>query len=157
MKVIRWLDKIITRFASVALIILSSVMIASAFLQVVTRLIFRNSFGWTDELCRYTMVWLALFAGGMAVKNESHVGVNIIRDKLPERVCEVLLRAIAAITFVFSSAMSYYGILLIKQTMRQLTTGLRLPMGLVYVCIPIGGVIMMFYSLLQALGLHKKL
>ena len=156
MKVIRMLDKGITFFCSVILVILCIVMIGSASIQVFSRVVLQNSFGWTDELCRYSMVWLALFAGGMAVKQQSHVSVNLLRDKLSKRSQSILMRIIAGITLVFSSAMTYYGVLLMVQNMKQITTGLQLPMGMVYACLPLGGSVMIFYSILQLLGLSDN-
>jgi TRAP-type C4-dicarboxylate transport system permease small subunit len=44
---------------------------------------------------------------------------------------------------------SYYSIGIVKISMRNLSTGLRVPLGFIYIALPVAGVLMTLYFLLQ--------
>lgn len=157
MKVIRAIDKVLSYFCNAMMVLLCTVMITSAFLQVVTRMLFNDPLSWTDELCRFSMVWLAIFAGAIAVKEHAHIGVNMLRDSLPPKARWILERFIACIVTAFSSALMVYGFQLSAKNFNQLTTGLQIPMGAAYLCLPIGGAIMVFYGVLEIFCIRQKL
>ena len=55
MKILKWLDNYLELTVSVFLMSLMTVLI---FLQVVMRYVMHNSLSWSEELARYTFVWL---------------------------------------------------------------------------------------------------
>ena len=121
-------------------------MVASAFTQVVTRTIFNNPLTWTEELCRYSMVWLAMIGSGVAVKHHSHIAIDILKNILPEKAVRIIDRLNLVLIVLFAVVLIWFGLGLCAKNMRQITPGLKLPMGVVYGAMPVGGIIMLFYA-----------
>ena len=65
--------------------------------------------------------------------------------------------AIDLLTFAFAGVvMVYGGISITKLTMIQTTASLRVPMGYIYVIVPVAGVLIMLFSLMNAADmLHR--
>lgn len=59
MKILKWLDNYLELTVSVFLMSLMTVLI---FLQVIMRYVMHNSLSWSEELARYTFVWLIYIA-----------------------------------------------------------------------------------------------
>lgn len=68
-------------------------------------------------------------------------------QKMLSIFAEILILILAA------SVMIYGGVTITKLTMTQSTASLGIPMGVVYTIIPISGVLIVFYSLLNIVDL----
>lgn len=156
MKVIKLIDKWVVRFCRILLLILFAIITFSGFLQVITRFVFESPLTWTDELCRFGMVWITFIGAGYAVKNHAHVAVDIIKGLLPERISKILDKLNSCFILIFAVVLLYYGLVLALSNMDQTSSGLGLSMGLIYASIPIGGLIMIFYSIADILDLNQN-
>ena len=97
----------------VGLCILLTIMITvSAFAQVFTRFLLGGAWKWTDEACRYCLVWLAMMGAALGVKRHAHLAIDVIVNRLPR----ALQQAISCISFLaaaaFGCALAYTGITL---------------------------------------------
>lgn len=153
------IDKALEKVCRAALFIFFALMVISAFIQVVMRTVFSNPLTWTEELCRYSMVWLAMVGSGLAVKYGSHIAVDILKNFLSPKTIRVINVVNYILIVTFAVILVYYGIGLCGRNMSQITPGLKLPMGLVYGAVPVGGLIMIFYAaagLLQSFAEEKE-
>jgi TRAP-type C4-dicarboxylate transport system permease small subunit len=157
MELVRFVDKIITKLSSILLVVLCTVMILSACLQVLARTIIKLPLAWTEELCRYAMICLVLVAAGIGVKEDKHISVTIVRDMFPEKTAKIIYKFMNILIIIFSIVLVYYGYNFAVENFRQLTPGLKIPMGAVDLCLPVGGVVMCFYAILNVSGLRKKI
>lgn len=69
--------------------------------------------------------------------------------KILELVVEALTLAFAAIVMV------YGGIAITKLTMTQVTAALQIPMGYVYLIIPISGVLIIYFCIINMIDICK--
>ena len=65
-----------TIFVSLAL------MVIFVFLNVVLRYMFNSGLAWSGEVARYLFVWIIFLGSVIAVKEQSHLGVDILVSKL---------------------------------------------------------------------------
>ena len=83
--------------------------------------------------------------------------MGFLADKITGNARKYLEVAIDLLTFAFAGiVMVYGGISITKLTMIQNTASLRVPMGYIYVIVPVTGVLIMIFSLINAVDmLHK--
>ncbi len=116
-----------------------ALIIFSCFVQVFTRYVMNNSMAWTEEMARYSFVWMSMLASSVAVRSGSHAAVNILESKLPGRAKPihriiVHLFIVAGALFMLTQGMKMMGAVSGKPS-----TVLRIPMQYIYMAIPVGG------------------
>jgi TRAP-type C4-dicarboxylate transport system permease small subunit len=120
------------------------------FANVVLRYGFGVSLAWAEEVSRYMMIWLALLASGLALREGAHIAVETLPDSLP-RALAVPLRGLAVLLVAgFLALMLWLGWYYAQFAMMQRTPVLRLPVGMIYLAIPIGMGLMLLHLLLIA-------
>jgi TRAP-type C4-dicarboxylate transport system permease small subunit len=86
------LDRLITGLLLLAV----AVMVAVVSLQVALRYGFNRSIDWADEIGRLGFVWSIFLAVPLGVRQGSHIGIDLLVDKLPV-AARTALRRIAAV------------------------------------------------------------
>lgn len=113
MKVLLAIDRAFATVEGALLIVLLSVMVLMAFLQVVLRNVFHEGFIWADILLRHLVLWIGIIGAALAASQQRHITIDALTRFLPPRlrlgalalaqlfaavVCIILVDA--AITFV---------------------------------------------------------
>lgn len=157
MGIIRVIDKIMQSICKKISLVLSIIMISSVFLQVMSRVLFKISFGWTEELCRYAAVWMVMFMAALAVRESSHITLSMVKDALPHKAKVVLEKLGILIILIFSCYLVRYGFEYALSNLNHVSTGMRLPKGLAYLCIPLGSIISVFNAVICLFSIDKRL
>ena len=125
--------------------------------QIVTRYFFKRPSTVSEELLTYSFTWMALLASAYVFGKRDHMRMGFLADKITGNVRKYLELAIDLLTFAFAGiVMVYGGTAITKLTMIQNTASLRVPMGYIYVIVPVTGVLIMIFSLINAADmLHK--
>ncbi|MEW6374586.1 MAG: TRAP transporter small permease [Thermodesulfobacteriota bacterium] len=81
----RWerTDEIIDRVEQTLLVIILSVMILIAFLQIVLRNVFATGFAWGDTLVRNLVLWVGFIGAALATREGKHINIDLISRWLP--------------------------------------------------------------------------
>ena len=82
-------------------IFLMFVMLVLVLLQVVSRYLLPVSLSWTEELARFTMLWLIFLASSHIARKSSYIRVTFIIDRQPDkvkRILSVIVKTIVLIT-----------------------------------------------------------
>ena len=125
--------------------------------QIVTRYFFNRPSTVSEELLTYSFTWMALLASAYVFGKRDHMRMGFLADKItgPARKC--LEIAIDLLTFAFAGVvMVYGGISITKLTMIQTTASLRVPMGYIYVIVPVTGLLIMLFSLMNAADMMHR-
>lgn len=157
MNILNRIDKAVEFCCKVMLTALFFIIVASALLQVITRT-FNQSQTWTEELCRYCMVWLTMIGSGVAIKTHGHIAVDILKNFISKKTADRIEILNIVLEVAFSVILLYYGWALCMRNMSQTTPGLGIPMGAVYLSMPVGGAIILFNTLMQFIGMltHRE-
>ena len=137
MKIVRWIDE---NFEKVFLVILSVLMVFLIFLQVFMRYVMQNSLSWTEELARYSFIWLIYIGISFAVKEQRHIKIDVVLLLFKERG-KLIFGIIANLLFLaFAIAVVIYGYNISQQLLAfgQKSPANQIPMGLVYLATPVG-------------------
>ncbi|MGH2316489.1 TRAP transporter small permease [Planococcus sp. SE5232] len=136
-KSIRALNKGTESFTMTLLVI----MVLLVFFQIVSRAMFSTSFSWTNELARYMMVWLAFLGGGIAFQHRAHIGIEAIVERFSARWQKFIQLAVMLICIAFFVILIVTGLEFTTSSMTQSSPALNIPMGLVYLALPISGIL----------------
>ncbi|MBR4410899.1 MAG: TRAP transporter small permease [Firmicutes bacterium] len=123
--------------------ILLAVTIVVATLAVIMRYIFNDSLIWSEEVCRFSFVWISLLSTGYAVNNGGHLMVDVLtmfEEKIPGVIKGIQL-VINIIWVAFCIYFAKEGFITAASSM-QLSPALGIPMTLVYGAVPAGAIIM---------------
>ena len=110
--------------------------------QILVRYIFNSPSTVSEELLTYSFTWMSLFAASYVFGKRDHMRMGFVADKLSPDKLKVLNIILEVITIAFSSiVMVYGGISITKLSMTQKTASLGIPMGYIYLVIPISGIL----------------
>ncbi|RQW03911.1 TRAP transporter small permease [candidate division KSB1 bacterium] len=118
--------------------------------QVITRFILKNPSNWTEELATNLMIWVGLLGAAVALNYRDHLGIDYFVGKLPEKMrvrTEVFVYLSVALFSFFVMFLGGLKLVMITFRFGQLSPSLRLPMGYVYLAVPVAGIFLAIYSL----------
>lgn len=123
-------------------IISASVMSILVILQILFRF-FHTGYGWTDELSRYFMVWMAMFSASLMVADNADVRLDFVIRRLPRRLAGFLEAVNNILIFVFLGVLCYFGFVKAISAVNIYTTSVRVSMMWFYLAVPVGAILMM--------------
>jgi len=153
-------SKVIDRALGWALVLLMSVAVANVLWQVFTRFVLANPSSFTDELARYLLIWIGLLGASYAAGMHLHLAIDLLPTKLTGRPQFYVGIAIEACIFLFALSVLVVGgthLVALTLTLGQTSAALHVPLGYVYLALPLSGLLMMFYSVRTALAHHTTL
>lgn len=118
--------------------------------QVFSRYVLNQPSTLTDELARFLMIWVGLLGAAYTVGAQRHLAIDLLAMTLKPRKQALLSLLINLLIFLFSATVVVTGGLkLIAKTLAtaQVSAAMQIPMGYVYLILPLSGLIMMFYAL----------
>lgn len=146
------MDRLKTRVDRVlgwTLVVLMGASVVNVLWQVFTRFIVGNPSSFTDELARFFLIWIGLLGAGYAVGMRLHLAIDLLPTKLTGRAALGLNLFIESFVFLFGLVVMVIGgvrLVGLSFLLGQTSAALQLPVGYVYLVLPLSGLIMMFYS-----------
>lgn len=129
------------------LMILVALMVISCVWQVMSRYLFGQGSAQTEELMRYAIIWVSVIGGAYVYGEKGHLAITFFADKLNKAAAKVVSILIDASISIFSAIVLIYGgYQIVSATMIQISPGMGLPMGYMYMALPIAGFMFILYS-----------
>ncbi len=117
------------------------------FVQVVFRYGFNHSLYWSEEVGRYTLIWITFIGASVGFKKKAHMGVDFLFKAFGKNT-QAILTVISDISiFILAVILAVYGIKLASFVRFQTSAALLLPMAVPYSAIWIGGILTAVHSL----------
>ena len=141
-------DRLLIRANRWAVITILAAMASMVFANVALRFLTDHSILWVEEVSRYLMIWLTFLGAGLVLRYGGHIGIDTLQDKLPRQA--VWIRAaIFALMLAFFVVMLWLGARYAVLTWGQTTPVLEIPIGAVYLAMPVGFALMIVHLLLM--------
>ena len=140
-------SRTIDRVSCVLMATLLAAMVVVIFAQVLWRYTFQASIFWSEELSRYLMIWATMFGAGVCLWRGAHMAVRLVHDLFPARIRQLITLFVYVLILAFLSVVVWYGGSLVRRMWYQLSPTLQLPMGLVYMAVPLGAFLMSIHTL----------
>lgn len=149
MKVLKFLD---AKLEEYLMTVLTIVMTALIFLQVVMRYIFKDSPAWTEELSRYLFLWAIWIGASYGVKTRSHVRLTVLTSRFSKKVQDGINVVVWFLWLAFTIFLVTKGFELVSIFLAsgQTSTAMHIPMWIAYASVPVGCTLMTFRLLQNA-------
>lgn len=133
------------RFVLAALV---AVMVLACCWQVITRFVLNDPSKYTEELLRYMLIWLTMLGAPYAYGAGKQLTIDLLVVKFsPKGQIFARIFAELVVLALSAAALVYGGITVAINAHGQISAAMQLPMEFYYACIPIGGALMILYSL----------
>jgi tripartite ATP-independent transporter DctM subunit len=110
--------------------------------NVLARVVFRESFLWSDEVARLVLSILAFIGGAVAYRRRDHPQVRLILNLVPKRVERVCLALADVVVFFVSGLIAVVSIEFVAASWAERTPILQVPAALIALPLPIGMALM---------------
>ncbi len=148
MRVLQQTLKHIAAFLFAAILLL-------AFISVFCRYVLNNSIVWSEEIIRYAFIWMFFLCMPEATRTGAHIALDLFPNRFKGKARQRLDVIIEIINDVFLAVIIYFGIQITAINMAQSSPALRIPYGAIYAAIPIGGLLMLIFSVRRIIGIIK--
>jgi TRAP-type C4-dicarboxylate transport system permease small subunit len=122
-----------------------AVLTLTTFVQVLLRYVFGGALDWSVELARYLFLWFCFLGFSITLRRGGHVSVRFIVDLFPIWVQRILLIISDTCIFVFLGFIVVEGGLLAHAIRNNISPVMQIPIGYVYIVIPISGILLIIY------------
>ena len=147
------------RTLEIILIVISCVLVINVLWQVFSRYILNSPSSFTDELAGYLLIWVSLLGAAYVVGKKEHLAIDLLLQKSPparKRVLEIIIRslilAFALTVLVIGGSWLVYTRFYLGVT----SAALQLPLGYVYIALPLSGLIIIFYTVHHIIDIIKN-
>jgi TRAP-type C4-dicarboxylate transport system permease small subunit len=145
------LTRILSNVVEWVCMLLMVVLSADLLLGVFSRYVLVRTFTWYDEIARGCFVWLTFLGAAVGVKRHAHFRLHLFVDRLPPRLQQALSILLPLVVLAFAAVLVQQGLVFLELGRFQQTPVMGLPKTWIYIAIPIGGGLMILYSLLPLL------
>ncbi len=137
----------VNRWIVIAILAAMAVMV---FANVVLRFLTDHSILWVEEVSRYLMIWLTFLGAGLVLRYGGHVGIDALQGALPRHAAWIRL-SIYALLLIFFATMLWLGVRYATVTWGQTTPVMGIPIGAVYLALPIGFALLIVHLMLMTI------
>lgn len=140
-----WRNRILGFFV----ISLVGIMVVTVLWQVFTRLVLRVPAVWTEESSTYMLMWCGIIGAAYAYGEKAHIGMEYFAYKLNARNRRILEILIAVLVGFFAFKVILIGGLNFVRNAfinHQTSPTMGIPVGYLYLCLPISAVFIVSYS-----------
>ncbi len=136
----------ITKGLTVLFLSAITVMVA---VEVILRYCFGSSLIVTEELSRYLMVWVVFLACSLAVRDKSHISIEIVANRFTGRARAGYSLLAQLLWLAFLVFLIVEGVIALSFQMEQIIPTLNIAIFWFYLAIPVGGTLMILNLLPQ--------
>ena len=148
------LRKALDKFLSVLAGGSMAVMVILTTYQVITRYIFKAPSTWSEELVGYLFGWSTMFGATIVSGERGHMRIPIIIDRFSPTLRKAFHIFGEVIAFLFSATILVFGGYQVSNlAMGQQTSSLGVAVGVFYWVMPICGVVILLYSVMNIIGI----
>ena len=141
------LKRILVNVVEWICLILMVVLSVDLLLGVFSRYVLVQTFTWYDEIARGCFVWLTMLGAAVGVKRQAHFRLHIVVDRLTPRLRRATVLLLPLVVIAFAVILIQQGLIFLELGKSQQTPVMGLPKTWIYAAIPIGGALMILFSL----------
>jgi len=140
--------KLVDFVLSQFVIMIMSILVIDVLWQVTSRYIMREPSSWTDELAGFLLIWVGLFGAAYATGKKDHLAIDLLPRKLNpgrKKYLDMLINTLIALFALIIMIIGGIRLVFITFKLNQISSALEIPIGYVYLAIPLSGLFIMFY------------
>lgn len=146
------MKKTLDRILGSVLVLLMALMVVAVLWQIFSRYVMNSPSSFTEELARYVFIWIGILGAAYATGQQTHLSIDILPPKLEPKNRVRLLIVINILIILFSLAVLVMGggnLVYVNYELGQSSAALGLPLSYVYSVIPLSGILVIIYKLIE--------
>ncbi len=151
--------KKLNRTLEIVLIVIACVLVIDVLWQVFSRYILNSPSSFTDELAGYLLIWVSLLGAAYVVGRKEHLAIDLLLQKSSPERQKVLKIIIQSVIIGFAATVLVIGGSWLVYTRFYLgvkSAALQVPLGYVYIVLPLSGMLIVFYSIHHLIDVIKN-
>ena len=145
------IDKILAKL----LILIMSIMVINVLWQVFSRYFLGAPSSFTDELARYLMIWIGILGAAYVSGRNKHVAIDVLPSRLSAKTQKKLRLVVRILIILFCLLALVIGgsrLVYVTYVLDQYSPALQVPLALVYMVIPVSGLLIIYYKISDILN-----
>ncbi len=146
MKAQRFFEHLESIYNTILIVLISSMFITVTY-NVFMRFVINQSVGWADELSRFLFIWTSFIGAVIAFKNDEHVGLSFVVDKIKsipvKRGIAIIRQLLVNMLLGFLAWFGYQA----STTVMNVSPALSIPMASIYLIVPVCGLLMLIIGI----------
>ncbi|MFW5872456.1 MAG: TRAP transporter small permease [bacterium] len=141
------------------LIFLMSFLVINVLWQVGSRYLMKDPSSFTDELAGFLLIWVGLLGAAYVAGKRGHLAIDLLLRKVNNKQKRTLEIIINLFIIIFSLTVLIIGGFWLVYTRFYLgvkSAALELPLGYVYIVLPMAGILITYYNSDNIIQLLKK-
>ncbi|MDG1571085.1 TRAP transporter small permease [Robiginitalea sp. M366] len=137
------------------LVVLMTAMVLNVLWQVFSRYVLGAPSSFTDELARYLMIWLGVLGAAYVSGQRMHVAIDVIPNRLSpsrQRRLGFLVNLVIILFCFFGLIIGGSRLVYVTWVLDQFSPALGLPLAVVYLVLPLSGLLIIYYKTLDLLS-----
>jgi TRAP-type C4-dicarboxylate transport system permease small subunit len=154
---LKWLQKAEQTLAFITggMLLISAVV---GFMAVIARYVLHASLSWSFEVLRILLIYMTFTGSYLALRQRMHIGIDFVVKKMPIRVQTIFFVFTKLIIACVAGTMIYYGFWQAFLFPGQVTDILRIPVGAIYIIIPLSGIGMLIHTICSLIeGIRRSI
>ncbi len=126
-----------------------AVLLLDVVWQVITRYALGDPSSFTDELARFLLIWIALLGAAYVTGQRGHIAIDLLSQQMGQAISQWIT---SLCIIIFSTSVMIVGGIrwvLLTLELEQRSAALQIPLGYVYLVLPLSGFCMLLYSVIQ--------
>jgi TRAP-type C4-dicarboxylate transport system permease small subunit len=145
------IDKVLAK----VLIIIMSIMVINVLWQVFSRYFLGAPSSFTDELARYLMIWIGILGAAYVSGRNKHVAIDVLPSRLSaknQKKLKLIVRILIILFCLFALVIGGSRLVFVTFVLDQYSPALQVPLAVVYMIIPISGLLIIYYKISDILN-----
>lgn len=122
------------------LVLLMSAIVLVMLYQIIRRYIFNDSLSWSEEFCRYCFIWFMFIGYSYSIHQKIDLRMDAVISQMPEKMQRLVNLIGLLICFGLTILLFVSSFQAVNAVIRtgETSTGLHLPMWVVYISMIVG-------------------
>ena len=141
------------------LVAIMSILVIDVLWQVISRYILSSPSSFTDELAGFLLIWVGMLGAAYVAGRNEHLAIDILLQRstgLKKKRLQILINIII---FMFAFTVMFVGgtwLVYTRFILEVKSAALQLPLGFVYMVMPISGLLIVYYSVFNLSLIFKS-
>lgn len=147
----------VCRIIEIILVSIFGLLVIDVLGQVFSRYILNTSFAFTEELARFSLIWLSVLGAAYLNGKRQHLSMDFLYQKFSGKTKKKILFFIELCVFLFALIIMVIGgfnLVYITLHLGQLSGTLRIPLGYIYAILPGSGLLIMLFSVYHTIKIN---
>lgn len=131
------------------LIFFMSILVIDVLWQVTSRYVLSSPSSFTDELAGFLLIWVGLLGAAYVAGKNEHLAIDLLIQKSGPKRKKRLEVSISILIMLFGLFVMVIGgswLVFTRFLLNVRSAALELPLGMVYIVVPISGLLIVYYN-----------